>query len=120
MDKTIQDASREQISAFLPEAIRTALNSYQEFSGRAVESAPREFKEHHMACKVAISHIDLLLKLAGWADLPDPQAPDHNNQIMLSALVQEAREELADYRARRSGPEGAETGEDEGECEENI
>lgn len=98
MIQTIESASRDQIARFLPDAIATALNSYHLFSERKVSEEPKEFAAHHGACKVAIAHIELLLKLARWADLPDARAADHNNQIILGALMQEAEEELERYR----------------------
>jgi len=97
MSTKIEDLSRKQISRFLPDAIAQALTSYHRFSEQPVPEAAKEFSAHHSACKVAVAHIELLLKLARWADLPDAQAEDHNNQIVLSAMLQEAEEELSKY-----------------------
>lgn len=99
--KTIEEASREQISQFLPDAIRKALTSYHLFMERDYEEEkPKAFEEHHKACKVAIAHIELLIKLARFADLPDAKAADGNNQIVLAAMLQEAQEELDGFKAR--------------------
>ncbi|QQG36012.1 MAG: hypothetical protein HYS17_11005 [Micavibrio aeruginosavorus] len=97
MNTRIEQQSRARIAAFLPDAIRMALNSYQKFSHEIHGGDDKSFKEHHMACKVAISHIDLLLKLARWADLPDSAAADHNQQQVLMAAIAEAERELHDY-----------------------
>jgi hypothetical protein len=94
-DLKIEAGTRRQIAAFLPDAIALALNSYHRFSQNPPEEGQKEFAAHHTACKVAISHIDLLIKLAKWADLPDAKAADHNRQIVLKAMMQEAQEELA-------------------------
>lgn len=100
---TIEEASREQISQFLPDAIRKALTSYHLFMERDYEEdKPKFFEEHHKACKVAIAHIELLIKLARFADLPDAKAADGNNQIMLAAMLQEAQEELESFNERES------------------
>ena len=104
MTQKIEDASRGQIAGFLPDAIARALTSYQAFSERNAmqgddeDSAAKNFSSHHSACKVAIAHIELLLKLARWADLPHVAAGTHNDQIMLAGLMQEAEEELSRYR----------------------
>lgn len=103
MNTKIEDLSRAQIAEFLPEAIRAALNSYQEFSDKEVGDKEKEFKEHHTACKVAISHIDLLLKLARWADLPDGAIESQNHQCVVAA-IEEAEKELKGYEE----PEGTE------------
>lgn len=99
MSKKIEDTTRAQISKFLPDAIAQALTSYHRFSEQSVPELAKDFAAHHSACKVAVAHIELLIKLARWADLPDARAADHNNQIVLAAMMQEAEEELARYRA---------------------
>ena len=55
MSTKIQDQSREQIAEFLPEAIRIALNSYQTYSIAGDTTDEAKFKNHHAACKIAIS-----------------------------------------------------------------
>lgn len=73
----IDDRTREHIAAFLPDAVEKAINSYLKFAKKGVktneddETEPSDFKSHHDACKVAIAHIELLLKLAQWADIPE-------------------------------------------------
>ncbi len=98
MSVKIETASREQIAMFLPEAIRKTLTSYKQFM--ETEKAgidAKEFKDHHTACRVAIAHIELLLKLARWADLPDAVTQDQNNKIVLLAALNEAEKELKEY-----------------------
>lgn len=102
MSTKIEDASRAQIAEFLPDAIRSALTSYQKFSNKKVSDEEKEFKDHHNACKVAISHIDLLLKLARWADLPDDDLADKNNQRVLVAAIEEAENELKGYEEQEA------------------
>lgn len=98
---TIEDKSREQIASFLPDAIALALESYHRFSGQRVPDEAKEFKDHHNACKVAIAHIELLIKLARWADLPDQDAAQNNmEQAMLAAIMQEAQAELEAYEGK--------------------
>lgn len=89
MAVSIENQSREQIAEFLPEAIATALNSYRDY----MEKEDHNFKEKHTACKTAIAHIELLLKLARWADLPERGDAD----AILAAVLVEAEGELAVY-----------------------
>lgn len=102
----IEQQSRVQIAAFLPDAIRMALNSYQKFSYAFHDESDKSFKDHHTACKVAISHIDLLLKLARWADLPDSTVVDRNQQRVLMAAIAEAERELHDYEEQDDAGDG--------------
>ena len=98
MTKKIEDDVRMRIARFLPDAIARALTSYHSFSQAEVSNEAKEFSAHHSACKVAIAHIELLIKLARWADLPDAEAENHNEQILLAAVMQEAEDELRAYR----------------------
>lgn len=97
MTQTIEERSRAQIASFLPDAIAKALTSYHKFMEAEIGPDAKDFSAHHGACKVAIAHIDLLLKLARWADLPDARTGTSNEQIMLMAMVREAEEELRQY-----------------------
>lgn len=94
MTHTIEGASRAQIAHFLPDAIAAALRSYQTFSEREVTGEPKDFKDHHTACKVAIAHVELLLKLARFVDVPGANA---NDAAILSVMMQEAEETLRHY-----------------------
>lgn len=96
---TIENDSRAQIAAFLPEAIAKALNSYHGFVTRGAEDDgdAKVFAAHHTACKVAVAHIELLLKLARWADMPDGAA-EGGEQAILAAMMREAEEELSKYK----------------------
>lgn len=93
----IEQAGREQIATFLPDAIAKALTSYHRFADSSIPDDPKGFSAHHGACKVAIAHVELLLKLARWADLPDAAVADQNTQVILSAMMAEANEKLAEY-----------------------
>ncbi len=95
----IEARTRAQIARFLPKAIQTALLSYQEFSQDADFDDAKEFKSHHDACKVAIAHVELLIKLAQWADLPDPKAEVAETNAMLRGLIETAQVELDGHRS---------------------
>lgn len=98
MKQTIEERSRQQIASFLPDAIARALTSYRVFMERDVaQDVPKAFSEHHGACKVAVAHIELLLKLARWADLPE--SAGGNEKAMLAAMMAEAEKELREIGA---------------------
>ncbi|MBI1326037.1 MAG: hypothetical protein GC136_00170 [Alphaproteobacteria bacterium] len=61
--KLLDDQTKEKVLAFLPEALGKALHSYKEFMGAEIPDDAKGFSAHHTACKVAIAHIELLLKL---------------------------------------------------------
>lgn len=91
---------RAQLIEFLPQALATALKAYQSFAKTPVPEEPAAFKSYHEAFKAAIAHIELLTKLAAWADLPDPGAQDSERQVVLGALVERAKAEVAAFRAK--------------------
>ena len=94
----IETRTRAQIAEFLPKAIDTALTSYQLFSEQDIPEEAKEFKAHHDACKVAIAHIELLIKLAGWADLPNPDVESKDDQKLLKSLNENGQKELGGYK----------------------
>ena len=101
-NKTIEDETRQSIATFLPDAIGQALKSYYRFSQQSASFEAKEFSAHHSACKVAIAHIELLIKLARWADLPDQeQSVQSNDQVIMAAMVEEAQKELSLYNEGR-------------------
>lgn len=85
--------SREKIAECLPNAIDCAIRSYRQFyEAENIETA-KEFSAHHTACKTAIAHIELLLKLAEWANI----AADTQDQN-LAILMADAQAELENYQ----------------------
>ncbi len=92
MHDTIGSATRMQIAAFLPAAIEKGLESYHRFSARAAPDDAKEFAAHHNACKVAIAHVELLLKLARWADIDESEPADD-----LTRMLTQAEEEVRRY-----------------------
>jgi hypothetical protein len=65
----IEEATRKQVAVFVPQAIRKAIDSYYGFMDSKIETEAKKFAEHHSAGKVALAHIELLIKLARWADV---------------------------------------------------
>lgn len=100
MDIDILQMTREQIAAFLPAAISKAAASYHEFANRTIpagtdeKSAAKNFTEHHAACKAAITHIELLLKLARSAGMGDDADADG---AAAAALMLAAQADLSGF-----------------------
>lgn len=115
-EAAIEEKTRQQIARFLPDALAKALSSYHSFmdKNQPSENDAKEFSQHHTACKAAIAHIELLIKLAQWAHLPDARAEDHNHQIVLAAMLQEAQTELSEARLDEGGDSDDSDDSDEG------
>lgn len=98
--KTIEDMTRAKLVQVLPDAIEQALLSYYSFMDAGMsEEEMKKFSEAHKAAKVAISHIELLIKLAKWAELPDSamlQQPDSH----LVQLISQATQDVDSFRDR--------------------
>lgn len=95
----IEAATREQIAAFLPEAIRLAVESYRSFMEKSADNSDiKKFADHHKSAKVAISHIELLIKLARWADLPDGQLAGGLEVEAFAGLMAAAEAEIRTYQ----------------------
>ena len=93
----IAEETRQQIATFLPEAIEKTLISYQDFMEQSNvdgEVKAKIFSDHHSACKAAISHLELLLKLARWADVPQGGS---NESQRLEHMLLEAQERIKKY-----------------------
>ena len=105
MTKDIEQEAKAQIADFLPHAIGTALKEYQDFIRGVPEiEDSKKFGAQYTACKTAIAHIDLLLKLAKWAELPDPLTDTTAREIWTSELMGLAQKDIA--RARSKAEEG--------------
>lgn len=102
---TFESGMRERVSKFLPRALETALLSYHEFSEEQAtapepeqeigkDEKAKHFKAHHDACKVALAHIELLLKLARLADLPDANGGDEAARTRMAGLMALAQHEI--------------------------
>lgn len=92
----IEARTRQQLAVFLPSAITKALATYRELTNIAINKDAAEYKKHQEACKVAVAHIHLLVKLArdvaslGGADDPKKETDDS----MLQTLIENAQKEL--------------------------
>lgn len=95
MNEMNEDA-RKRIAEFLPAAIVSALKSYREFlragppeikDGEDGDPA-KNFKSHHDACKVAIAHIELLIKLGKAVEAEAENLADAEQDQLFKTLAQ--------------------------------
>jgi hypothetical protein len=93
----ISNETREYLALFLPEVLANALTSYEQFSKNQVGNDTITFKDHHAACKVAVAHIELLIKLAERANLMGPEMvkPDK------AAIIAQAKIEQEENKSER-------------------
>ncbi|PZQ48718.1 MAG: hypothetical protein DI551_01140 [Micavibrio aeruginosavorus] len=104
----IDEATCSQVAKFLPKAIEKAFNSYYDFIEAGwqekEEEAPapeqksstskikagrgKQFADHHAACKAALAHIELLLKLGSMTQLET--RADYTHLALLKHAVAEA------------------------------
>tara|TARA_R110000787_G_scaffold63679_11_gene144179 strand:- start:282526 stop:282879 length:354 start_codon:yes stop_codon:yes gene_type:complete len=59
------DAGRAVLVAALPQALIDAVETYQAHAGADIPEDARAFQQHQAACKAALQHIEVLLKLQG-------------------------------------------------------
>lgn len=86
-------ALKAQISAQLETAATRVIESYQTFMTDEPEAGDaRAFAAHHAACKAALAHLDLLLKLARLAGVEAEAGTDDEQ----AALLARARAELCE------------------------
>ncbi len=102
MNKHVRDETRRQILRFLPSALRQALASYHTFSGNEIPEDSKGFSAHHNACKVAVAHIELLLKLANWAFREHEEEMEGEHKKAFQIMLQNAEEEVAAYREKNT------------------
>jgi len=95
---------KEQMKEFIPQALETALERYKDFS-KQEETDSTNFKKHQEACKVAIAHIELLIKLSN-ATINHAQGI---NREEMSELMKKAHAEVEAYEKQKRHKEQLET-----------
>lgn len=95
MPKPEKDINK-QIKNFLPLALRRALNSYERFCENKDQKIDADFKAHHDACKVAIAHVELLVKLA---ERTVPKDSQDTQDKELAKLIMDAALEVKNSKA---------------------
>jgi len=91
---SLEEKTRVKIAKYLPDAIECALVSYRQFYDQSTFENAKDFAAHHAACKAAIAHVELLLKLARWAEI------EGGDGDPLAELLADAEAELQRARVR--------------------
>jgi len=78
------DASRCAIAHLIPDAMERAVASYRRFVARDIPLEAKEFKEHHMAGRTALAHLEALLRLARWTAVPGAESEEEDLESMLA------------------------------------
>ncbi len=97
MSDEIIKVSGEWIDIFLPEALGKALYSYQEFMEQEIPTDVKGFSAHHAAAKVAIAHVELLVKLGKSVD----RSKDPQDSQATALMLSKAETELLGYKSRQ-------------------
>lgn len=93
----LEDTTKARIASFLPGLLQKALESYEIFATHDTpELEAKAFAAHHTACKVAIAHIALLIKLARQVDLEDEAQAAERSRLDLGAFIAAAAEEAGE------------------------
>ena len=82
---------RQRLSGTLPASIHAAVAGYEEFTASAPPADPKGFAAWHAAAKAALAHVDLLIKLARWAEA-SPDSADGEDGV--ERLLSQARAAL--------------------------
>ncbi len=96
------DAVRDRLSTLLPPLLENAAASYQTFASLQPPDDAKGFTAHHSACKAALAHLDLLAKLARWAEGKE-EAPPAAEPDATDRLLAEAQAALAEYADMEDG-----------------
>jgi len=77
-----------EVGRELTPALEKALKDYLAFSGRPAPDDTKEFNAYHTACKAALLHVALLVKLTQKETQAESVIPD------ISTLLEGAKKEL--------------------------
>lgn len=97
MTKNIEDDTRRQIGACLPDAVARAIDHYRFFLDTDSPGDPKDFRVFQDACKAAITHLDELIELAQWVDA---NGGDDADQKALALMLEKATQELKDHQPK--------------------
>lgn len=80
--------TRARIADLLPQALEASLDSYHKFVTSQIDAqATKDFSAHHTAAKVALAHIQLLIKLASMIDVPGKDDPNSDLMLMMNKAM---------------------------------
>lgn len=83
---------RARLARELPGRIQAALTAYEAFAGADPPADAKAFAAHHAACKAALAHADMLVRLLKWAEGAAAGPEDRGDDV--AALLARARAAL--------------------------
>ena len=99
MNQNTINTPNEQLKAFIPQALKTAITRYSLFSCK-IEREAVDYKKQQEACKVAIAHIELLIKLSNANQTQTPEAQGIDREE-LNNIMQKAHAEVEAYNEQK-------------------
>lgn len=91
------------LSVILAPVLKKTIEQYQTFLNQPVSTEPKEFNAYHTACKAALGHVSLLMKLmSSVAAEPEDDASD------LAEILARARFETAGLQEAETADESEE------------
>lgn len=83
----------EILIPFFDDALRTIIKDYQIFSSNRPEAESKAFGAYHSACRAALSHLDMVIKLKEKVSnqIPDDSMTDTQS---VNDLIRAAKQEL--------------------------
>lgn len=79
---------RARLAAVLPDHVAVALAGYEDFTNASPPADAKGFAAWHAAAKAALAHVDLLVKLARWADgSAETEPADGMERLLAGARV---------------------------------
>ena len=88
---------RHGLSRQFPDLLDRVMEGYRSFSGNTPpEDNAKEFSAHHGACKAALAHLALLIRLADWVEKGREDVSLQNDKN--KKLIDEARMALCDFK----------------------
>jgi len=97
----LEEETRKQVAEFLPRAVKKAIESYDAFIHQADSHETAKFSSHHTACKAALAHVHLLLKLSDIVDIPIEQTG--LSKDVLAKMIERSRITAAQYADQNIG-----------------
>ncbi len=85
----------KQIADFLPKALEISIEKYHDFLNEKHNDVT-DFKKRQEACKVAIAHIQLLIKLVTTSEPAAPQSTEIEREA-LQEIMRKAHAEVEEY-----------------------
>lgn len=99
MSDHLTHESRARVAVFLPNALAKALSSYHGFMEGTIPTDSKGFAAYHSAAKVAIAHVELLMKLAKWAEISSEKTQEDDSVL---EMITKAEREVKGYKAQQN------------------